>query len=57
MFVKPAPGLQVRLYHAQTRFLAADGEEVPDIQDWQRALLFGDVVLADRPPVEPGAGA
>ncbi|HEY8685995.1 MAG TPA: DUF2635 domain-containing protein [Chloroflexota bacterium] len=47
MFVKPAPGLLVRLHHARPRHLRPEGEEVPDTQDWHRAVVQGDVVLAE----------
>lgn len=55
MFVKPAkrpgedrPG-RVRLCHAPRRFLDPAGENVPETQDWHRAVLRGDVVLAAAP--------
>jgi hypothetical protein len=62
MFVKPgmqkaqngvpeAP-LRVRLLHAPRRLLSAAGQRVPDTQDWFRAMLRGDVVLAE-PPAPP----
>jgi len=61
MFVKPAPRpddpsrpLVVRLCHARARFLSVLGEEVPETQDWHRALARGDVVLAEPLPIEEG---
>lgn len=56
MFVKPGPhpteegaSLKVRLCHARARFLSPDGEEVPETQDWHRAVARGDVAPAERP--------
>ena len=60
MFVKPAPRpddparpLIVRLCHARSRFLSPLGEDVPETQDWLRALTRGDVVLAEPIGAEP----
>ncbi|MEA2756951.1 MAG: hypothetical protein QOJ54_3240 [Aliidongia sp.] len=58
MFVKPAPGLQVRFENSRTRFLAEQGEAVPDDDVyWARRLAHGDVVAAEppKPAVEPSA--
>jgi hypothetical protein len=59
MFVKPAPRsddpsrpLVVRLCHARHRFLSPLGEEVPETQDWHRALTRGDVVRATPAAIE-----
>jgi hypothetical protein len=51
MFVKPAEHddapLRVRLCHAPHRLLPPEGGHVPETQDWYRAVVRGDVVLAD----------
>lgn len=50
MFVKPSsPTLKVR--GPDRRLLAAEGQEVPEVQFWHRRLMHGDVVLADAPVV------
>lgn len=47
MFVKPAPGLQIRDPDLKD-FLPADGRDVPETTYWLRLLhVFGDVVRAD----------
>jgi len=51
MFVKPAPGLTVRV-PPHMRPLPPGGGNVPDITYWHRAIARGDVILAP-PPAEP----
>ncbi len=46
MFVKPAPGLKVRLPDNPRAFLPDDGAEVECVSFWMRRLFGGDVVTA-----------
>ena len=53
MYVKPAPGMQVRDPHRPRSILPAAGRAVPDYDiEWNRLLNVGDVVLADPPPAD-----
>lgn len=52
MFVKPAPGLKVRLPENPRAFLPDDGAEVPRDSYWVRRLRDGDVLAAEA-PAEP----
>lgn len=46
MFVKPAPGLKVRLPDNPRAFLPEDGADVERDSFWMRRLFDGDVVTA-----------
>lgn len=46
MFVKPAPGLKVRLPDNPRAFLPDEGAEVERNSFWTRRLFDGDVVTA-----------
>lgn len=46
MFVKPAPGLKVRLPDNPRAFLPDEGAEVERNSFWMRRLFDGDVVTA-----------
>ncbi len=48
MFVKPAPGLNVRLPDNPRAFLPDDGAEVERNSFWMRRLSEGDVVAAAK---------
>lgn len=50
LFLIPAPGLKVVAYHrlgrnpnAEDAHLKQEGERVPDMPEYRRALKFGDV--------------
>jgi hypothetical protein len=49
MFVKPAPGLKVRLPDNPRAFLPDEGAEVERDSFWMRRLFDADVVIADAP--------
>ncbi len=55
MFVKPAPGLKVRLPENPRAFLPEDGAEVARDAFWLRRLRDGDVVEATPPAAKPVA--
>lgn len=51
MFIKPAPGVQVRYPPPnQRRVLPESGAGVPEESYWLRRLRAGDVVLAEQIP-------
>lgn len=43
LFLVPAPGLKVAAYHELGRHLKPEGERVPDMPEYRRALKHGDV--------------
>lgn len=47
MFVKPGPGLKVRIPHTH-ELLPDEGRDVPETQFWLRRVACGDVVLVDQ---------
>lgn len=50
IFVKPKEGLKIKRPDTN-RFLAPEGEDVPNSTFWQRRLTDGDVVLlAEKKP-------
>lgn len=53
MFVKPAPGRQVRC-PGDMRLLSPDGEEVPDNFHWQRLKNNGDVIEVKNSSLSKG---
>ena len=44
LFLIPAPGRKVHAYHQFGRHLKSEGERVPDMPEYRRALKYGDVV-------------
>jgi len=48
MFVKPAPGLQVRDPETK-RLISPEGEEVPEISFWWRRIRDKDVIVVEPP--------
>lgn len=49
MYVKPAPGRQVRYPEAPYELMDANGGNVAETQYWLRRLVKGDVVFAAPP--------
>jgi len=48
IFVKPAPGLRVRMSHKPKEFLKSEGEYVPATAEWLRSVKSGDCLLVSK---------